>query len=94
MAASIPQLSDRFRLLLACGLIVVAGFAAYANTYVAPFVYDGRVLERDLQPLALDNPAGWFEQWPRPLGYFTFRLQYTLHGRWLAGFTRRISRSM
>jgi len=73
-------------MLAVCGLIVAAGFAAYANTYSAPFVYDGRILERELKPLAWENPAGWFEQWPRPLGYFTFRLQYTLHGRWLPGF--------
>jgi protein O-mannosyl-transferase len=80
------QSSVRLRMLAACGLIIAAGFAAYANTYSAPFVYDGRILERELQPLAWENPAGWFEQWPRPLGYFTFRLQYTLHGRWLPGF--------
>jgi len=78
--------SLRRGLLAACGLIVVAGCAAYANTFHAPFVYDGRVLERELQPLAWDNPAGWFEQRPRSLGYFTFRLQHTLHGRWLPGF--------
>jgi len=84
--AMVRGTSLRFQLLAACGLIVVAGFAAYANTFSAPFVYDGRILERELRPLAWENPAGWFEQWPRPLGYFTFRLQYTLHGRWLPGF--------
>ena len=86
IAAEAPNVSDGWRLLAACGLIIAAGFAAYANTYSAPFVYDGRILERELRPLAWDNPAGWFEIWPRPLGYFTFRLQYTLHGRWLPGF--------
>ena len=86
MTAAIPHVRDRLRLLAACGLIIAAGFAVYSNTYSAPFVFDGRMLERGLKPLAWDNPAGWFEIWPRPVGYFTFHLQYTLHDRWLPGF--------
>jgi protein O-mannosyl-transferase len=71
--------------LAACGLIAAAGVAAYANTLDAPFVFDGLPLEERLRALAW-NPADWFSTNPRTIGYFTFDLQYTLHGRWLPGF--------
>lgn len=69
----------------ASGLIAVAGWAAYSNTFTAPFVFDGLPLEKRLRPLTW-NPADWFGTNPRTIGYFTFDLQYTLHGRWLPGF--------
>jgi len=69
----------------ACGLIAAAGLAAYANTFEAPFVFDGLQLEKQLRVLSW-NPADWFGTNPRPVGYFTFHLQHTLHGRWLPGF--------
>jgi hypothetical protein len=71
--------------LAACGLIAAAGFAAYANTFEAPFVFDGLPLEERLRILTW-NPAEWFGTNPRTIGFFTFDLQYTLHGRWLPGF--------
>lgn len=72
-------------ILAACGLIAAAGVAAYANTFEAPFVFDGLPLEERLRALAW-NPAEWFGTNPRTIGFFTFDLQYTLHGRWLPGF--------
>lgn len=71
--------------LAACGLIAAAGFAAYANTFEAPFVFDGLPLAERLRVLTW-NPAEWFGTNPRTIGFFTFDLQYTLHGRWLPGF--------
>ncbi len=71
--------------LAACGLIAAAGVAAYANTLEAPFVFDGLPLEERLRALSR-NPTEWFGTNPRTIGYFTFDLQYTLHGRWLPGF--------
>jgi tetratricopeptide (TPR) repeat protein len=71
--------------LAACGLIAAAGLAAYANTFEAPFVFDGLPLEDRLRALTW-NPAEWFGTNPRTIGFFTFDLQYTLHGRWLPGF--------
>jgi len=71
--------------LWACGLIAAAGLVAYANTFEAPFVFDGLPLEDRLRPLPL-NPVEWFGTNPRTIGFFTFDLQYTLHGRWLPGF--------
>lgn len=71
--------------LAACGLIATAGLAAYANTFEAPFVFDGLPLEERLRALTW-NPAEWFGTNPRTIGFFTFDLQYTLHGRWLPGF--------
>ncbi len=71
--------------LAACGLIAAAGLAAYANTFEAPFVFDGLPLEERLRALTW-NPAEWFGTNPRTIGFFTFDLQYTLHGRWLPGF--------
>jgi hypothetical protein len=71
--------------LAACGLIAAAGVAAYANTFEAPFVFDGLPLEERLRALTW-NPADWFDTNPRTIGFFTFDLQYTLHGRWLPGF--------
>ena len=71
--------------LAACGLIAAAGLAAYANTFDAPFVFDGLALEERLRVLTW-NPAEWFSTNPRTIGYFTFDLQYSLHGRWLPGF--------
>ena len=71
--------------LAACCLIAAAGVAAYANTFEAPFVFDGLPLEERLRALSW-NPAEWFGTTPRTIGYFTFDLQYTLHSRWLPGF--------
>lgn len=71
--------------LAACGLIAAAGLAAYANTFEAPFVFDGLPLENRLRALTW-NPAEWFGTNPRTIGFFTFDLQYSLHGRWLPGF--------
>ena len=71
--------------LAACGLIAAAGLAAYANTFEAPFVFDGLPLEDRLRALTW-NPAEWFGTNPRTIGFFTFDLQYSLHGRWLPGF--------
>jgi hypothetical protein len=71
--------------LAACGLIAAVGAAAYANTLEAPFVFDGLPLQERLRALAW-NPADWFGVGPRTIAYFTYDLQYTLHGRWLPGF--------
>lgn len=72
--------------LLAFALLAVALAAAYANTFTAPFVFDGVALEASLRHLALAEPTGWLRQPPRTVGYFTFDLQHTLHGNWLPGF--------
>jgi len=66
-------------------VIVAAVFAAYANTFSAPFVFDGLPLEKSLRLLSW-QPATWFRPVPRAGGYFTFDLQYTLHGQSLFWF--------
>ena len=76
---------ERTLTLAACGLIAAAGVAAYSNTLDAPFVFDGLPLAQRLRTLAW-NPSDWFGVNPRTIAFFTFDLQYTLHGRWLFGF--------
>lgn len=76
---------ERTLVLAACSLIAAAGVAAYANTFEAPFVFDGLPLEERLRMLTW-NPTEWLGTNPRTIGSFTFDLQYTLHGRWLPGF--------
>jgi tetratricopeptide (TPR) repeat protein len=72
---------------LATAAIVLAGGLAYANSFSAPFVFDGASFVRD-------NPRvrQW---WPpstpmgntsRPLSYLTFAMNYAAHGKTVWGY--------
>lgn len=67
-------------------VLVVAALLAYANSFAAPFLFDGNPLIRNLRALRWASPAGWITLRPRFVGYLTFDLNYTLHGDHLWGY--------
>lgn len=79
------RIDEERRNIWACGLLAAAGLAAYANSFQAPFVFDGLPLQAGLRDLTW-NAAGWLAARPRTVAYLTFDLQHTLHGDWLFGF--------
>jgi len=66
--------------------LAVGGMLAYANSFTAPFVFDGNPLVRNLQILRWESPERWLTLRPRFIGYLTFDLNYTLHGERVEGY--------
>lgn len=66
--------------------LVAGGMLAYANSFTAPFLFDGDPLVRNLQILRWDAPARWIALRPRFIGYLTFDLNHTLHGAHVQGY--------
>lgn len=71
---------------LVLAALVAGGMLAYANSFTAPFLFDGNPLVRGLQVLRWQEPARWITLRPRFIGYLTFDLNYTLHGEHLQGY--------
>ena len=77
-----PSWADAFVMV---ALVAMVGLA-YANSFIAPFVFDGIPLSRNLQLLHWDQPLRWITLRPRFVGYLTFDINYTLHGDDLRGY--------
>jgi tetratricopeptide (TPR) repeat protein len=79
--------ADR-RTLVAAALVVVAGVAAYANSLQGAFVFDDSVhVAANPAIRRLWPPYGWLGfSPPRLVVYFTFAVNYALHGTEVAGY--------
>jgi protein O-mannosyl-transferase len=68
--------------------VLSAGLAAYANSWDAAFVFDDtRVIDRNPAIRRLWPPYDWLSFCPtRPLPYFTFAVNYAIHGYDVRGY--------
>ncbi len=72
--------------LVAGGLIVLCGLAAYANIFAVPFLFDGEVLLGQLPGRRLWPPWAPLLGTNRPIGIWTFAINYALHGSSVWGY--------
>jgi tetratricopeptide (TPR) repeat protein len=87
-------MTERGRVLLGCGVIVLAALAAYHNGFGGPFVFDSDLAIRDnpsirhLWPIwtALTPPGGGSPVSGRPLANLSFALNYALGGTDVRGY--------
>ena len=86
--------TERGRVLIGCGVLVLAALVAYHNSFSGPFVFDSDLAITDnpsirhLWPIwtALHPPAGGSPVSGRPLANLSFALNYALGGTDVRGY--------
>lgn len=84
-AAHSPALVEQFARFWKPLVIVTATLTVYANSFSAPFVFDGARNIRENPGLQRLWPAGWLFS-NRPLGNLSFIANYVVHGHWIFGY--------
>ena len=71
-------------------LIVLSVIACYANTLFAPFIFDDLSAIVDSKAVHSLSLIRVFHHYPhRFLGYYTFSINYAIHGLHVTGYRRR-----